>query len=77
MDTAPEMSEKYIAKKYVAVGSVVEKLIKCPNCYQPMTIADSVIYCRGNIKCKLKDIPYREVKSLTTIERVDNFRSKT
>lgn len=65
------MSGKYVAKKYVASALLTDKAIKCPNCHQSMAFAGRVIYCMGNPKCKLQDIPYREVKSLTTIERID------
>ncbi len=68
------MSDKYVAKKYVAVSSLTDKTIKCPNCHQPMSIAGKIFYCQRNPKCKLRDVPYREVKSLTTIQRVDTFR---
>jgi hypothetical protein len=68
------MSEKYIAKKYVTQSSLTGKTIKCPNCHQPMTIAGRILYCMINPKCKLQDVAYREVKSLTTIQRVDSFR---
>lgn len=68
------MSDKYIAKKYVSTSSLIDKTIKCPNCHQPMTIAGKILYCQRNPKCKLQDVPYREVKSLTTIQRVDTFR---
>jgi len=68
------MSDKYIAKKYVAVADMTNKSIKCPNCHQPMNIAGKIFYCQRNPKCKLQDVPYREVKSLTTIQRVDTFR---
>lgn len=68
------MSDKYIAKKYVAVSALIDKTIKCPNCHQPMAIAGKILYCLSNPKCKLQDVPYREVKSLTTIQRVDSFR---
>lgn len=64
------MSEKYVAKKYVTTAMLTDKSIKCPNCHQPMTIANRVIYCLSDAKCKLYEVPYREVKSLTTIERV-------
>jgi len=67
------MSEKYIAKKYVATASLTDKAITCPNCHQPMVFAGRIVYCISNPKCKLQDVPYREVKSLTTIERVDHF----
>ena len=68
------MSDKYIAKEYVAVSGLIDKAIACPNCHQPMTIAGKILYCQRNPKCKLRDVPYREVKSLTTIQRVDSFR---
>lgn len=67
------MSDKYIAKKYVAVANLTDQTIKCPNCHRLMTFAGVVMYCGGvNPKCKLKGVSYREVKSLTTIERVDH-----
>lgn len=65
------MSDKYIAKKYVAAADLTDRIIKCPNCHQLMRITDRLIYC-FNLTCKLQDVPYREVKSLTTIERVDH-----
>jgi hypothetical protein len=68
------VSDKYIAKKYVSTSSLTEKTIKCPNCHQPMTFAGRILYCMSNPKCKLQDVAYREVKSLTTIQRVDTFR---
>jgi hypothetical protein len=68
------MSHKYIAKKYVTTSALIEKTIKCSSCFQPMTIAGKILYCQLNPKCKLRDVPYREVKSLTTIQRVDTFR---
>lgn len=68
------MSDKYIAKKYVAVSELIDKRIACPNCHRPMTVAGRIFYCQSNAKCKLQDVPYREVKSLTTIQRVDTFR---
>lgn len=63
------MTDKYIAKKYATASNLTDRAIKCPNCHQPMTIAGSIIYCLDNPKCKLQNVPYREVKSLTTIER--------
>jgi hypothetical protein len=68
------VSDKYIAKKYVAVSSLTDREIACPNCHELMTRAGKILYCQRNPKCKLQDIPYREVKSLTTIQRVDSFR---
>jgi hypothetical protein len=68
------VSDKYVAKKYVAVSSLIDREIACPNCHELMTRAGKILYCRSNPKCKLQDIPYREVKSLTTIQRVDSFR---
>jgi hypothetical protein len=67
------MSDKYIAKKYITTASLTDQTIKCPNCYHPMLFAGTVMYCAGrdNPKCKLKGISYKEVKSLTTIERVE------
>lgn len=68
------MSEKYIAKKYVAVGSVTEQTIKCPNCHRQVAITvGGLMRCLNN-KCKLGGVYYREVKSLTTIERIDAGR---
>lgn len=63
------MSERYVAKKYVTVGSVTNKTIECPNCHRRMTIASGVLRCFGTPNCKLQDVAFREVKSLTTIER--------
>ena len=68
------MSDKYIAKKYVAASGLIDKIIACPNCHQPMSIAGKVLYCMSNPECKLRDVAYREIKSLTTIQRVDSFR---
>lgn len=68
------MSDKYVAKKYVTTSSLIDKTIKCPNCHQPMVIAGRVLYCMSDPKkCKLRDIPYQEVKSLTTIQRMENL----
>jgi len=69
-----EVGDKYIAKKYVAVANLTDKTIKCPNCHQLMTVAGKILYCLQNPKCKLRDVPYREVKSLITLQRVDTFR---
>jgi len=66
------MSDKYIAKKYVSAASLTDRSIKCPNCHQPMMFAGRVLYCMA-LSCKLQNVPYREVKSLTTIERIDKF----
>ena len=68
------VGDKYVAKKYVSGSSLIDRTIKCPNCHQPMTIAGRILYCLSSPKCKLQDVAYREVKSLTTIERVDSFR---
>lgn len=65
------MSEKYIAKKYVTVGSVFQCVVRCPNCHKPMLQAANLWFCDSSKKCKLFNIPFKEVKSLTTIERVD------
>jgi hypothetical protein len=42
------MSDKYIAKKYVAVANLTDKIVKCPNCHQPMALAGRILYCLNN-----------------------------
>ena len=64
------MSDKYIAKKYVTESKLIGQWIKCPNCHQQMNIHWGVIQCKTP-KCKLFDVGYREIKTLTTIERLD------
>lgn len=64
------MSEKYVAKKYVTVTSLTDRTAKCPNCHQRMAITVEGIFHCVNDQCKLYAACYREVKSLTTIEKV-------
>jgi hypothetical protein len=66
------MSDKYVARKYVTEASFMKGTIKCPNCYQPMTrTKQNHLVCVNASKCKLFQVLFEEVKSLTTIKRVD------
>lgn len=55
------MSEKYVAKKYVASALLTDKAIKCPNCHQSMTFAGRVIYCMGN--WETQSVSYRTFRT--------------
>lgn len=72
------MSDSYVAKKYCAISNVTDCTINCPNCHQVMKQTDTGnwICVNKTKKCKLSGIPYRELKSLSTIERVDPLEGK-